>query len=473
MLTLGTPEQFRQAGDFLRAEYTEEVVAQALGVPRVGMFDVRDPHRPIANTLVRLLFGGAAVPEEEVRKAVPEKAGEAMLALGLLERHGGRVFSPVLVYPSFGVILISDRFYSPEGQELEGDREFVYFALTENTQNYVATLPEKNCEAFLDVGAGCGAAAFAQSRHARHTWSADISSRCSLYAEFGRRLNGLENTSVVEGSLYEPVRGLQFDRIGCHPPYDISLSSKWTFADGGDDGEFVIRGVIQGLPEFLSPGGRFLGLARVGERPDEPVERKVRRWLGAEEHEFDVLIVEREISTLENYALASILSTSHRFEDYDEYLRRFEQLGVTQLVYCHFLVERRAGSGPELTLRRQLAERCTWREMDWLLDLERAAPGLDISTRRIGLSPAASLTVSHAVSGGEFAPAGFSFSVAAPFRMRFDCPGWVARLASCFSGGKTGSEAYALIRQHEGIQPLEFANLVKQLLSAGVLRIED
>ena len=72
--------------------------------------------------------------------------------------------------------------------------------------------------------------------------------------------------------MYEPVAGLEFDRIVTHPPYVPVSKPTHVFRDGGDDGELILRRAIEGLPRApcsrrkvlradtdLGSGGRFHG----------------------------------------------------------------------------------------------------------------------------------------------------------------------------------------------------------------------
>ena len=86
----------------------------------------------------------------------------------------------------------------------------------------------------------------------------------------------------MRGDLYEPVRGSRFDRIVAHPAYVPALEPGAIYADGGEDGEFITRAIVQGLPRFLEPQGRFYCGTMGVEREGEPYEQRVRQWLGAE-----------------------------------------------------------------------------------------------------------------------------------------------------------------------------------------------
>jgi hypothetical protein len=471
MIRLGTPEQFRLIREFLRARFSEEIVSVALGVASVRDFDKREDGSPVRDPLVQLLFCGAAVPFAEIRAVLPAAVGDAMGDLGLLAGAENRVWCPVVLYPTYGLHLISDRFTQPDGSPFTGDREFVYFALTANTQNYIQSLPSDPCEAFLDLGAGCGAAALIQARYAGVSVSSDISARSSLFAEFNRRLNDIPNAQVVEGSLYEPVKGRRFDRIGCHPPYDVSGSTPWTFADGGDDGEFVIRGTVAGLPEFLAPGGEFTALFRAGDQKSKPLQYRIREWLGAAQEEFDIGLVVRSVVAVEEYAVGAVLSTDGSVEQYRAHVARFEKLGVEQLVYGHVLIRRKATGSAPLTVRRQMGQRCGREELAWLLDWETAAPGIDFSDKVLAPSPSMEILVRHKVVDGSVQPVDYTMQAIVPFDEKVPCPQWIALLISECTGSRTADEVYAAMKQHGPIEPAQFHAAVMRLVSAGVLQV--
>src|SRR5690606_36116914 len=128
----------------------------------------------------------------------------------------------VRLYPTEGLYIISD--LDPEApgaaelDELE-PLVHVFSAITSLTGSYMKQLPDTPCERFLELCGGTGIAALVVARFAGHAWTADITARSTAFAAFNAQLNGLSNVSAVQGDLYEPVRGMTFDRIVAHPPY--------------------------------------------------------------------------------------------------------------------------------------------------------------------------------------------------------------------------------------------------------------
>lgn len=89
-------------------------------------------------------------------------------------------------------------------------------------------IPASPCERFLELCCGTGIAALLAARNgAKHAYAFDIAARSVPFAEFNRRLNGLESVTIREGDLYSPSAGERFDRIVAHPPYVPVLQPKY------------------------------------------------------------------------------------------------------------------------------------------------------------------------------------------------------------------------------------------------------
>ncbi len=109
----------------------------------------------------------------------------------------------------------------------------------------------------LDLGTGSGiGAVFAARRSARVT-AVDINPEAVRCARINALLNDLaDRIEVVEGDLFDPVAGKQFDLILFNPPYYRGkpindLDHAWR-------GEDVFERFSANLADFLAPGGRCL-----------------------------------------------------------------------------------------------------------------------------------------------------------------------------------------------------------------------
>jgi hypothetical protein len=309
------------------------------------------------------------------------------------------------------------------------------------------------------------------AKNSREVYATDIAPRCVLYAAFNGLLNGAENVSVREGSFYEPVADLKFDLITCHPPFDLSLSSKnYVYADGGTDGEFVSRGMVEGLPSMLKPGGQFFAAFRASDRADAPIEARIREWLGDQHAEFDIALVVRSTVKPEEHAISASMLARQNLDDYQLYMDFFKESGVTQFVYCHLLIERKAGALP-LTLRRRIGGRCTAVELEGLLAWERERNSRDLTGTQVSLSPDMSLLVRHGLKAGELVPVEYTFSVSHPFTEEEPVPEWVAKLVALCVAGRTAEEVHTLMQKEYPIRREDFDAAVKRLISLGVLQL--
>src|SRR5262249_30026279 len=142
-------------------------------------------------------------------------------------------YGTVFLYPVASLYIASDRGMAIDKSDITSEREVVYPAITTNTRRFLDSLPETPCEDLLDLCSGSGIAAFVGAVHyARQAWSCDLAERSVRFAEFNRRLNGIENVTCLQGDLYRPVVDLTFDRIVAHPPYVPSEGQEVLFRDG-------------------------------------------------------------------------------------------------------------------------------------------------------------------------------------------------------------------------------------------------
>ena len=293
---IGTDAQFAALQGALEAAgYSEQAVCDRLDLQQI--FDFRLQGAPYLEQdpadalgmLIRLLMECGPVS----REATPGLPWEEMRALGLVKPHAsqtGTWVSTAMLYPVRGLYIASDRTRNLATGGPPPD-DFVYPALIANTGLFLSLIQSGPCAAFLDLCSGTGVAALDAARSgAREAWAFDLTERCAHYAEFNRRLNGLWNVTPGCGDLYEPGPGVTYDRIVAHPPYMPVYRPHMIFDSGGQDGEQIVRRIIEGLPEHLRPGGRFHALT-MGTDRSEPFEKRLRRWLGEAEGEFDVAFV--------------------------------------------------------------------------------------------------------------------------------------------------------------------------------------
>ncbi len=215
-----------------------------------------NPLEDALDVMIRLFTDCLYVEESTLQRFLPPGAIDTLGALNLLVREEADprlMYAPSPIYPVGPVLTVCDRGFSPAGVKCQPPVDTVYPAVLDNTLKFADWLPMEPCEALLDIGTGTGVAALMTAPIARQVWATDIAARSVHFADFNCRLAGFDNVRVAKGDLYAPVEGLTFDRIVTHPPYVPARKSKFIFREGGEDGEQIIRAIIEGLPHAISP----------------------------------------------------------------------------------------------------------------------------------------------------------------------------------------------------------------------------
>jgi hypothetical protein len=462
------------------AGYSEEAIRERMGIRRLSEsveMHSTEPASDELDLLIQLFLLGEPVPEASAHAYLPEDARSAMTAMGLLSVSDESVSGAVALYPVRSLYLISDRNRRTE-QEAEAPK--VFSAISPNTEEFLAMLPEERCPAFLELCSGAGAAALiAGSQFATQAFAFDISERASIFAEFNRRLNELDNVTIEQGDLYAPAGRRTFDCIVAHPPYVPSLRSDQLFRDGGEDGERLTRRIIEGLPNYLHSGGRFYCLALLAQARGERVEDRIRRWLREAESEFDMALI--TIRTLEpaQFLFDNLLPGYAEDGDLPRWRALLHQRRIEAFLYVMLVLHRRAESGPVVTVRRNAGGRIDMRATGDLLCWKRACMGPDAATHIAQLRPVAragvELRTRLQLENGGWCPAGLTYSVDAPFRFSYEGPSWVAEFLSRCGGALSCREHFDQL-QHDGVigsevSVHEFLDTVNTLIRGGLLQM--
>ena len=180
-------------------------------------------------------------------------------------------------------------------------------------------------------------------------------------------VNGIENVSIGQGDLYDAVDGRTFDRIVAHPPYVPTPEQKILFRDGGQDGETILRRIVEGLSRHLRPGGRFYSFTLATDREDADYEQRVRGWLGAQGHEFDVFVVAMEVADEPDSLLKTALKSNRPAIKSMPNLEFLRRLKVTSVYNAITVIEKFAGARPAITARTRKAARATNDAVEWFI----------------------------------------------------------------------------------------------------------
>jgi len=474
-IRLGSDAEFKALREALQSrDYTEPAICKSFNIARTSElrtaadFDPVDDPTDVLRILVRLFIGGCSINS----KAAANLPMRELASLGLISTDDDQVQSTVMLYPTHGVYIVSDR-------NLETpDQDVVYPAIVPNTDLFLNHIPRSTCDAFLDLCAGTGVAALvAAQTGARHAWSFDITARSTHFAEFNRRLNGIANVTPAEGDLYDPAGDQTFDRIVAHPPYLPVYRQHYVFDSGGQDGEQIVRRIVEGLPRYLRPGGRFYALTMGSDR-EKPFENRLREWLGDSAPEFDVAFVVRRTLSPRDYAAEAVITHKGSVEDLAGWRELFTQWGVRSLVYGLVVIQRRDRDRPIFTIRRDAGPNTGPPECAWLIEWATAACDLNvILNARPRAGKNASLRVDHSLAEGKWQPRSYRLESAYPFSATMRAEPWTAHLLTIADGSLTTSELRdRLISEGtlaETTEPIEFARITAAMIFAGVLELDD
>lgn len=488
---LGSAEEFAAVRElFARNGFEYEAVCRRIGVPQLFLLTselenryLDQPMEGALDAFVRVFTLGRSLETAAAVGLFGREGFTALTALQLLAPRPDQPevsFSPVIIHPAPGAVIVCDRNATPDGAKLPRmTADVLYPALFANTLDFVARFPKTPCENVLEIGTGTGTAAIQWSRVAREVWATDITPRAAHFAEFNVRLAGVKNVRVAQGDLYAPVNGMTFDRIACHPPFVPARKSAVIFRDGGDDGEQIARRIIEGLPRFLRPNGLFWASFMISDRQHESAEQRMRSWLGDANGEFDIgLSVDSRRTVAETIAQAAVDGIGT-----PEDLRYFSELWKANrthhLVHASVLIRRHGQAREPVSMRTQSGRGFTAKDLEWLLDWEvaRRAPGfLDaLLESRPLLAQACELRATYKMQAGAVVSEEYTVQAEGPLQVSCKCPPWMARMLMECDGSETARQRLARVREAGSIpadaDPAEFARVLAGLAAAGVITI--
>jgi hypothetical protein len=447
---IGTPQQFAALRQFLsEADYTESAICERLDIPSLSKavhLRTGGPRADALDWMIRLFLLEETLPGDWI----PANILDVLRGLGLVAGEA-EVTGTVKLYPVRSVYVISDRDLSGRA-----GADHVFSAISPQTEEFLQLMPETRCPACLEVCAGAGAAALlAAQKYAVQSFAFDVSERCRAFAEFSRHLNGIGNLTVKRGDMYAPAGGQTFDRILAHPPYVPALRNTQLFRDGGEDGEWLTRRVVEGLPAYLYPGGRLYLVAMLAEYPGEPIAARVRSWLRDSERVFDMIVVLRRACDAGTFFFDNCAP-----DDLPGWRQFLDQRRIRRFRYTNIIIERHREAAPPVTVVREAGEGFAvghaeaalavgqrLKDRDWLRQVRpRAATGTQC-------------TAESQLRDGAWVDEGWRLSRSSPFRVEAQAPQEVAGLLARCDGTRTVAEVG---HEHE----------LRELLAAGLLEVE-
>jgi len=123
---------------------------------------------------------------------------------------------------------------------------FSWRRIDPGTQLLAETMDLEGVHSVLDLGCGYGVLGIVAAKELGegHVVMTDVNRRAIWLADENRRLNDVESiTEVREGSLYDPVKDEEFDRIVSNPPIREGL-------------DLVLR-IVREAPNYLTEDGEL------------------------------------------------------------------------------------------------------------------------------------------------------------------------------------------------------------------------
>ena len=286
--------------------------------------------------LARLFGEGQEVERRDFEACVPDELLSTVEALGLVNRIGDRVAPAYRLVFHLGLWLFCEK-VSPSAKFYYGNDSIELSRMLIGAEGSV-----------LDLCSGVGTQALVCARTAAHVTAVEIEPLAAKLFWVNAAMNGLsDKVELINGDLLGPVAGRRFDVISCNPPFmPVPPGVRYPrFADGGGDGLEIVRRLMAGLPEALTPGGRCEVVGAVlgnGEGPDLAAFKKM-----AADSSLAIIVDCRTREELEGKTLKQLVGIAMEGgaeEDVERAFRsHFASLGATHL-YCFLLHAVRAPS---------------------------------------------------------------------------------------------------------------------------------
>jgi hypothetical protein len=468
-------QAFRESG------FTTSAICQRLQLAELAELDAAQVRQldyglveTVSDALTYLFVQGRPLDRRDAQLRLPPELLQLLERAQLVEPFGdSAVAATVSLYPIEHLYIATDRYNNADGSPYQGWDDLVYACLFRTTEAFLHYLPRNPAGDVLDLCSGCGVGALLSAPHAERTYAFDITGRSREFAIFNAKLNGVANLDPRTGDLYEPAGTQQFDRIVAHPPYQPVVEHALIFNSGGLDGEQITRGIVTGAPRHLKPGGRLFVLCQITDR-DLPVEHRVRQWLGASHIEFDVAFVVLKTFDVQRYTAISTLQSKGDEARWRGWMRRLTEWKVKEMVYGLLTVQRREEERPVFTIRRMKGTGFAPADFERLIRQETEACQPDfvqrLQGRRLKTARQVTLTVTNQLAKREWQPQKYVLRSEGPFDYQLTVDAATAYILTRFDGSRSVRDCLVDL-QKNGVEatPGEFAQLVRMLLSAGIL----
>ena len=349
-------------------DVADDAIVRGLRSPADRALADRDD--PLA-VLARLLVLGMPQPADSVSRALARTGAEGLVSLGLAASVDGAIVPLALIRPQSFVDaggagqwwIASDLDEAAVGGPLPEDH---VLGLGGASLTLAALQLPTPARRGLDIGTGCGIQALRARRSVEHVVATDISRRALAFARMNALLNDVAEIEVRAGSLFDPVRGEEFDRIVSNPPFVITPRvagvPSYEYRDGGLVGDALVAEFVRGVGEHLAPGGVAQLLGNWETRDGTGGLDRVREWVAASPVPLDAWVVQRESLDPLSYAElwvrdgGTVAGSPEYTRLVEAWIDDFERRDVTEVGFGYVLLRRPVAGEPTLTRYESLPQ---------------------------------------------------------------------------------------------------------------------
>ena len=259
-LSVGSPNKIRRIRNVLReAGYTGRGLQQLLDVDelpsyrqRWEMISLYARHTQGLEPLkffVRLFFLQQAVDLDDARQLVSPIQLEDWVEVGLLHVEGREVTATGELCPYGSFVIAADW-----AQDVQPDMQQV-MGIAASSRTLAQATIRCHSKATLDLGTGSGILSLLAAAHSDRVVAIDSNPRALRMARFNAQLNGAAEIEFLEGNLFEPVAGRQFDLIVCNPPFIVAPEQIYLHSHSHLPLDRLCETIIRTAPAFMREDG--------------------------------------------------------------------------------------------------------------------------------------------------------------------------------------------------------------------------
>ena len=229
------------------------------------------------DNLIKIFFLRGALDEKKLINLLSEKTFKILKEIGLLIERGEAWSSRVDLFCVENLFVATDhRFLLLEEDKMIKENPVMYIGM--DSLGLVYTAPRYSSENILDLCSGSGIQSLSASKYSSKVIGVDINPRAIRFSRFNAQLNGIYNTKFIQGDLYNALKNeIKFDIILANPPFVPSPDANLRFRDGGNDGENILKKIVNQSIAYLKPNGSLFIVSDLVDT--DSYEEKLNSWL--------------------------------------------------------------------------------------------------------------------------------------------------------------------------------------------------